>query len=209
MTSIHCRPQLSHCFPEDREERAVEISSLWAAEPPTPALDQSMLLHLQAMSGPARSAAHWRSTKEHIRLPTAAFSLHPPLFSFCSYFSSCWVHSAAFYIHQISSQEADEHGFSVSGLSVSLQGSLTVDGTLNSGLINFSAFTFALQCFSQTNKLDICCILLLLFLKISLFCPHQYIFEFSPCANAAKTIKSSTPHSCLQYVWTAREENPS
>ena len=102
MTYKYCRPQLSCCFPAEREERGVEISSLWAAEPPTPALDQSMLLHLQAMSGPARSAAHWRSTEEHIMLPTAAPSLF--ILLFFSFSSSYFFFSCFCFLYKISSK---------------------------------------------------------------------------------------------------------
>lgn len=155
--------------------------SRWAAEPPTPALDQSMLLHLQAMSGPARSAAHWRSTEEHIMLPTAAPSLFILLFfSFlCSYFFSP---ASAFYIksHQ---RRFDEHGRSVSGLSVSLRGSLTVTRTL-CPLLHLFGFYFCSPAFLKTHKLTLatCCILLLLFfLSICpFFLPILKLFAFIP-----------------------------
>lgn len=97
------RPQLSCCFAEEREERGGEISSLWAAEPPTPALDQSMLLHLQAMSGPARSAAHWRSTEEHIMLPTAAPSLF--ILPFFFFLMQLLLFSCFCFLYKISSKE--------------------------------------------------------------------------------------------------------
>lgn len=90
-------------FPEQREERGVQICSRWAVEPPP---DQSMLLHLQAMSGPASSSAHWRSTEENIRLPTAPLSLFILLFSplLCSYFSPRPVSFSAFYFKHSSKE---------------------------------------------------------------------------------------------------------
>lgn len=48
-------------------------------QPPQPCLDQSMLLHLQAMSCPAGAAVPWRATKKHMRLP---LPLDPPLTHF-------------------------------------------------------------------------------------------------------------------------------
>lgn len=125
-------------------ERGVEICSQWAAEPPTPALDQSMLLHLQAMSGPARSTAHWRSTEENIRLPAATCSLLilPLFFFLMQLLFTLLLSFSAFYFkpHQ---RKFDERGFTVSGVRASLKGNLTVKRSPHSVLPNpFLCFYF-------------------------------------------------------------------
>lgn len=141
------------------------------------------------------------------------FPLPLPLSSSSSFFLShpatFFSPASAFYIksHQ---RRSDEPGRCVSGLSVSLRGSLTVTRTRCSPVASFfSAFIFALRLFLKTHKLTlhICCILLLLFFPLSLPLFLLKLLAFIPCGNAnAKTIKSSTRPSCLQYVWTAREK---
>ena len=159
------------------------------------------------MSGPARSAAHWRSTEEHIMLPTAAPSLF--ILLFFSFSSSYFFFSCFCFLYKISSKAvwwARTLCFWVECLT---PGSLTVTRTRCSPVASFfSAFIFALRLFLKTHKLTlhICCILLLLFFPLSLPLFLLKLLAFIPCGNAAKTIKSSTRPSCLQYVWTAREK---
>lgn len=107
-------------------------------------------------------------------------SLSSSFFSFsCSYFFSP---ASAFYIksHQ---RRLDEHGRSVSGLSVSLRGSLTVTRTL-CPLLHLFCFYFCSPAFLKTHKLTLatCCILLLLFfLSICpFFLPILKLFAFIP-----------------------------
>lgn len=73
----YCRRQQSCCYPGGGGCRI--ISSVSCCKPPQPCLDQSMLLHLQAMSCPAGAVVPWRATKKHTRLP---LPLDPPLFHF-------------------------------------------------------------------------------------------------------------------------------
>lgn len=165
MTYTYCRPQLSR-------ERAVEISSLWAAEPPSPALDQSMLLHLQAMSGPARSAAHWRSTKEHIRLHSPSWSSSFPIFFFLSHAATFAPAGFIFLLFKPHQGKIDEHRLSVSGLSLCSRAVWHHRGSPKSLIHFFSAFIFILP---KLGLVTCCIVFLPLFLSVCLFLPYRLI----------------------------------
>lgn len=71
-----CRRQQSACDRGGGEglQKDLLCGRLWT---PQPCLDQPVLLHLQAMSCPARAVVLWRATKKHMRL---LLPLDPPLF---------------------------------------------------------------------------------------------------------------------------------
>lgn len=159
------------------------------------------------MSGPARSAAHWRSTEEHIMLPTAAPSLFILLFFF--FLMQLLLFSCFCFLYKISSKEvwwARTLCFWVECLTPG-QSDSNEDSVPR---CIFLAFIFALQLFWRhinSHLLRVASSFFSFFSQSApFFSPSLNYSHLFPCGNAAKAIKSSNHQSCLQYVWTAREK---